>query len=351
MKKLSILILSIFSIVALSSCDKGEMGPVVNSDPGSPEITSPSSGESYTLNEDNAQDTLLTMEWNAPDYGFSAAPSIIIQMDDAGNDFADPKEFTTTFGTSHAIMVEAMNSKLLGLGYAPEQQVNLDFRVMASLSDSMEQKVSEPITLSFTPYSTCKYCDNIYVPGSYQSASGYTNDWSPADAPNLKTVDLTDNYEGYVYMANDGNQFKFTADQTWTTNWGDNGADGSLEQDGANITADAGYYKINVDLLNNTYTMTNTTWGLIGSATADGWNSDQNMTYDPDAKVWTITTDLSAGDIKFRANDAWDINYGDTGADGTLEAGGDNISVSSAGNYTIELDLNNHPYSYTLTQN
>lgn len=352
MKKLSLYFLALVGILAFSSCDKGELGPVMNSDPGNPSIKSPESGQSYTLNKDNAQDTLMTIEWNDPDYGFTAAPDITIQMDNTGNDFGDPKTFATAHGISYSITVKEMNSLLLGAGYKPQQQVDLDFRVVAAITDSMEQKISEPISLSFTPYSTCKYCDYIYMPGSYQGASGYTNDWSPADAPALKTVDLTDNYEGYVYMANTDNQFKFTADQNWGTAFGQGSSDNALSASGGNISEpESGYFKVNANINSMTYSLTKTTWGVIGDATANNWDSDQDMTYDPDAKVWSVTLDLSAGAIKFRANNAWDLNYGDTGGDGTLEAGGDNISVSSAGNYTITLDLSSYPYTYNLTKN
>ena len=47
---------------------------------------------------------------------------------------------------------------------------------------------------------------------------------------------------------------------------------------------------------------------------------------------------LIDGEIKFRVNDAWNSDFGDTGADGTLDAGGDNIAVT-AGNYRVKLDL------------
>jgi hypothetical protein len=57
---------------------------------------------------------------------------------------------------------------------------------------------------------------------------------------------------------------------------------------------------------------------------------------------------LTANFIKFRANDAWDLNYGDTGADGSLEAGGDNIPIEEAGTYEITLDLSSYPYTYSL---
>ncbi len=54
--------------------------------------------------------------------------------------------------------------------------------------------------------------------------------------------------------------------------------------------------------------------------------------------MWEITDNFVVGEFKFRANDAWDLNYGDKGADGTLEAGGDNIKLTAAGNYTIRFD-------------
>lgn len=94
----------------------------------------------------------------------------------------------------------------------------------------------------------------IYVPGGYQAASGYTSDWSPGDAPPLVSPNSDSVYVGYVYMAAAGSQFKFTADQTWDTNWGDNGGDGTLEVNGANIVAPTpGLYKITVNLNDMTY--------------------------------------------------------------------------------------------------
>ena len=100
-----------------------------------------------------------------------------------------------------------------------------------------------------------------------------------------------------------------------------------------------------------TYTSLKTSWGLIGSATPNLWDSDQDMTYDGATKVWSITLNLTAGDIKFRANDGWDLNYGDTGPDGKLEEGGADIAIESAGNYTITLDLSGAIYTYTVKKN
>lgn len=353
MKNSTILISAIVSLFLFASCDKGELGPVMSTNPNAPSITAPQDGKSYMLTEEQAKDTLLTMQWDEPDYGYSAAPQYAVQMGSPGEDFTSPINLATVNKTSYSVIVEDMNNRLLSAGLAPGQQSNMEFRVIASISDSLQQQVSSAISLQFTPYEVIIIYPSVYVPGSYQSASGYTTDWSPADAPALESVNSDDTYEGYVYMKNSENQFKITAEQNWTDgDWGDTGTDGSLDAGGDNILApDAGYYKINVDLNSMTYTILNTDWGLIGSATVNGWDSDQDMTYDPKAKIWTITTDLTAGEIKFRANDAWDLSYGDTDGDFNLDAGGDNIAVDEAGNYTIELKLSKAPYSYTIIKN
>ena len=188
----------------------------------------------------------------------------------------------------------------------------------------------------------------IYVPGGYQAGSGYGADWSPADAPNLASVNSDNKYEGYVYFAGKG-EFKFTAGPNWDVNWGDNGADGTLDGGGANISiAEAGYYKMNVDLNNFTYTVVKTNWGIIGSATPTGWDSDTKMKFDAAKKTWSLDIDLKAGDIKFRANDGWDINYGDNGADGILNGGGSNIAIASGGSYKITMKLETPDYTYNI---
>jgi hypothetical protein len=135
---------------------------------------------------------------------------------------------------------------------------------------------------------------------------------------------------------------KFRANDSWDLNYGV--TNGKIKAGGDNIpVTTAGTYTVMLDLsspLNYKYSLTQ--WGIIGDATNGGWDTDTNMT--PGANnTWTITTHLNAGEIKFRANDGWDINYG--GSDGKIVAGGDNIKITAAGTYTITLDLENGTYS------
>ncbi len=185
----------------------------------------------------------------------------------------------------------------------------------------------------------------LYVPGSYQG-------WDPANTTTVLASVNNDNvFEGYLNFPDANTEFKFCVNPNWDLNYGDDGGDGTLEQNGANIVAaDAGYYKINVDLNTLTYTKLMTHWGVIGSATAGGWDSDQDMTYDAESGMWKAVLDLTAGEIKFRANDGWDLNYGDDGNNGILEQGGANIAIPEAGTYTISMKLGIPDYTYTIVR-
>ncbi|MEJ0030018.1 MAG: SusE domain-containing protein [Bacteroidota bacterium] len=56
------------------------------------------------------------------------------------------------------------------------------------------------------------------------------------------------------------------------------------------------------------------TVGIIGAASPGGWDVDVDMHLKDatrvDRSTWTITLYLAAGDVKFRAQDGWDINWG-----------------------------------------
>lgn len=147
-------------------------------------------------------------------------------------------------------------------------------------------------------------------------------------------------FTGFMYLNQNG--FKFCTQPEWKgTNYG---ADFNTAADAANITMteEAGYYKVDVDLESKSYVLTPiTTIGIIGSASPYGWDSDVDMTYVPynaetkalgywEAKDIT----LASGEIKFRANDDWAINWG--GDVNALTQDGGNISVD-AGTYDIKL--------------
>lgn len=355
MKKLILFITTaLLGLLVFNSCEDS-VGPNVNSNEDSPTLTSHDGGESYVLSEDNADENLLNLKWEAPDFGFPAAITYIVEMDPDGSDFEDPATLIETNQDSVSMTVSEVNTRLIAAGVPSGVESEVNMRIRAHINEDVEDRISDTFVLAFTPYTVEIDFPQIYVPGGYQAASGYTTDWEPADAPPLTSPEENDQYEGYIYFANGGSEYKFTAERNWNDgDWG--GSAGTLESGGSNLVMDqAGYYKINVNLNDLTYTTLRTEWGMIGAATPVGWEpqgDDMQMNYDSDAKVWTVTTDLNVGEFKFRANNTWDdIDYGDNGGNGILDQGGDNIVVEEAGNYTVTLDLSTYPYTYTLEAN
>lgn len=167
--------------------------------------------------------------------------------------------------------------------------------------------------------------------------AGDANGWAQIDY--LASVDGS-SFTGFMYLNQNG--FKFCSEPNWDgTNYG--ATFFSKEGDNIIMTEEAGYYKVEVDLSAKTYTLTPiTTIGVIGDATEGGWDSDQDMTYVPynsenkEPGYWEIKDiNLTAGAIKFRANDAWDISWGGDINSLTTNNGG-NITVE-AGIYNIKL--------------
>ena len=93
-----------------------------------------------------------------------------------------------------------------------------------------------------------------------------------------------------------------------------------------------------------------TTVGLIGSATPNGWGDpDINMVQSAtDTAVWTLDTTLVMGEVKFRANDDWAINWGAIDfPTGVGTQGGPNIPVF-AGRYHIDFNSVTGEYSFQV---
>ncbi|MDP3352248.1 MAG: RagB/SusD family nutrient uptake outer membrane protein [Flavobacteriaceae bacterium] len=106
-------------------------------------------------------------------------------------------------------------------------------------------------------------------------------------------------------------------------------------------------FDLNLDLVAaNNAIGTASLWGLVGNL--NDWGGAG-----PDIALrQTGTTNIFAGfvkinndgELKFRYNHDWGNNYGDNGANGTIDAGGDNIKVKK-GTYRISLNLANNTYT------
>ncbi|WP_162053179.1 SusE domain-containing protein [Pontibacter pamirensis] len=326
-----VFILTLCSL-ALFSCEKDEDRAILRVG------TAPmlqASMSSIVLTEEDAANDAVALSWSEADFGYGAAVEYTLQIDTAGNNFATP--YTASMGNDLEVAwtVEELNTLLTRLNYTPDEAQDLPIRIMATVSDMVDPVYSNVSTISVTPYSTFVEPGYLYVPGAYQG-------WAPATAPALTSVEDNGIYFGIIDFSDaEDLNFKFTPERNWDTDYGMGDAEGTLSPGGGNLsvpTADT--YRITVNLNTNTWSFTRYSWGLIGSATSTGWDGDLDMEYDYEEGVWRLTTDLTAGAIKFRLNDDWALNYGDNNAnDDLLDEAGSDIMIEEAGTYEIVLDL------------
>ncbi|MEM9671514.1 MAG: alpha-amylase family glycosyl hydrolase [Bacteroidota bacterium] len=93
------------------------------------------------------------------------------------------------------------------------------------------------------------------------------------------------------------------------------------------------------------------TVGIIGTATTKGWDESTPMVQnEEDEHQWTLEDfSLSAGELKFRANNNWDVNWGATAfPSGTGRQDGPNIPIP-AGIYDIFFNDTNGEYRFEST--
>ncbi len=174
----------------------------------------------------------------------------------------------------------------------------------------------------------------LYVVGAF-------NGWNEKIGTSYVCEEESNVLTGFVDMTFEGtNEFKFTAQLDWEpVQYGAGAEAGTLADHGGNITLEeTGIMYFKLDLNDLTYVATKiNSFGVIGNATHGGWDSETALTY-KGGLVWEGTVALTAGELKFRANNAWDVSVGGNLDDlGTLNA--PNCTISDAGTYKITLDL------------
>lgn len=321
------------------------------------------SASSVVLSADNVDSSVITISWPAVTFKVQAPVTYTLQLD-------VPADTVGATAWSNAVSV-AIGKDVLSKSYKGADLntlalsqlgliVDTTNTIVARVKATLDRDVySNAVAFNVTPYKVF-VANVLYVPGAYQG-------WDPTSAPIIAEANGRPKmYEGYVYISGTGQQyFKYTNARDWVhTNYGD-GGNGTFSTDGAAAglsVPDGGYYELTANLNNNTWTATNTTWSIIGDATPGGWSTDTQMTYDVVNQVWKVTANMVAGgSFKFRANDAWVIDFG-VDANGNLAYADNpffgyngslnNLTVPSDGNYTITLDLHNSGnYTYILLKN
>jgi len=359
-----IMLIGVAALV-FSSCKKDEVRTVMNVGT-APTLTA--TPTTVVLLQANANNNAIKFTYTTDaNFGFDAAVTYVLQISKGGTSFASAS--TTEVGLSKTPPLEKtfkvveFNRELLKIiPYGTATAVEV--RMKASVATAAPALYSNVVTLTCTAYRDLiiyTYPDAMNIAGNFQG-------WSPGSAPQIvkknnggyKGANNELQYEGYIIFNDPSPQFKMVRGNDWVGDFGSNGGN-NLREGGPNLTLPsggagvAGYWRIRADLSATPspgqwfWTKINT-WGLIGEF--NGWSANVPMTFNASTGVWSITRDMPAGKFKFRANDDWGINFGDTGADFKPEYDGTDINITAAGNYTISLDLSaGGNYTYTLKKN
>lgn len=340
-------------------------------------------------------------EWTAPALDTAALPAAIV-LDSAGQDDAltfhwtsaslgvpVPVEYTLLIGSPTAtfakvkvdvlqaqvlglsnvdslqITEKTLNTAMLSLGVPAGQATKMQLAVMAVFTNLPDTLFSQPVEVTVTPWEDPDaFFNQLYIVGNF-------NGWNNANAKTFlgQNSDVPGTYTGYYFMKNSdtpptgGGEFKIlTVLGDWNSQWGDDGnqegLSGSLKAkaggpDPAAIQVpELGFYKIFVDWKAKSYQLTPLVWGIIGNATPGGWDNNTPMTLDPATQSYTITANLTAGEWKLRLGNSWDYNIGGSVDKPVLDGG--NMTIDTAGNYTITLNVANAfngVYVITLKKN
>ncbi|MCG8311276.1 MAG: SusF/SusE family outer membrane protein [Cytophagales bacterium] len=160
-------------------------------------------------------------------------------------------------------------------------------------------------------------------------------------------------WTGEITLA-DG-EAKFRAEDDWADNWGNESyPSGFGVGNGPNIPVKAGTYYAWFNDATGEYAFMSTdsrdpynTIGIIGSATKNGWDSDQDLIKNPfNPYRYSLVVSLTEGEAKFRAEDDWADNWG--GVDfpsGVGAKDGPNIALKE-GKYTIHFHSGTGEYTF-----
>ena len=261
MKTKFIILITLIGVGLFFSCTKENLNPVLHPDKiKAPIVLNPVSETAYVLNKDNAADTMETFSWSNADYGVPVGITYVVEIDTAGNNFADAEILYSGYDTLFSITQGDMNNKMIAMELPFDIESTLDFRV-ASVISGYDTIFSETITIKVIPYSDVV---PLYLLGSATTA-GWNNS-AALEMTNISagvyeiTTTLTSGTDMYI---------KFIAVLgQWAPQWGtdDSGTwdSGTLVYRPDEATPDPaaipappsdGTYLIHADISNLTYTV------------------------------------------------------------------------------------------------
>ena len=382
MKKLSILASLLLGLIVFTACDSDRDD--------NPTLLTPTT---FTMNTpvigDNTVDlqtsTSVELKASQPDYGFPTAVIYGAQISINGN-WTDSASVYTLDQTASTPTINASSTEIdkglmiLG-GFTDQSMLNTDsvykvkIRMTAALkNDSTNLVYSNEKTINVYPYyMELKSADPVfwYMIGAGIGDGTWTNtaSWDTYKAIFPMSLEKEYSYDkktglgeiqSTVYLTTDVSTSGFKlilTPSSWNSQWGMNSGVFAKNDGGSGNIAvtEEGYYTLTYNTSKDVVSIAKaanqsptvfTTVSIIGLN--GDWNTDVDMTpalnQGTHNHMWTAQlTVTSTTAFKFRANHAWDTNWGYGSADGDINlygitsSGGHNIGIAP-GKYTVYLN-------------
>lgn len=349
-------------IIALISCEKEEnLQPEGQWTLSAPEIIAPTNEQAVNLDQTTPGET-ITFNWEAAvsSAGFAVTYDVLI-AEEGTTDFSSPllslQSANNGTDTSLSITYEAIDQALAFAGIPANTQANVAFAVRAnSLSKS---------SLSTGNFSVLRFENETLPSRLFISGTATENNNNLAEAIPLRRLNDSNGLQSNIYEVYTslvaGETYNFFSERSLPAlQFG--GGDGNLELFGDAIVAEnAGVYRIQVDLDNNTYDLLPIDfWSMVGTPILGGWGGDEPLEYQGNG-VWRASINLlETGGFAFRANGDWAFLLKRvTGSSNTLIMESDaqnqgltfeDIPSNQIGLYFVTLDLSAENYTYTFEE-
>ncbi len=373
MKKFSILLLAFVALLSFNACTQDDdIVFVAQPDPEGIQFSN-SLQNTYVLPSGNPDNLAERFVWNEVD--FEAPTTISYELQGSATEAFDSYMVIGNTGSNNLGVTIGQMLDLAeeaGLDNDPETEMpntgTVYFKVRAFAGEgegNALEEFSEILSVNVELPEAEEEGEapkmELYLVGDATAAG-----WDPANnnTPLFRDGENENIYyfQGRFAGGADVEGFKFLQTTEWQPQWGlSNGeltnSDILGEDPNAFPVEDDAYYSLMVNVDEMTYTWeaidesaadVQTNIGIIGDSTPDGWDADTNMTQSEfNPHIWYIQgIELVDGFAKFRANDAWDINWGsETPVSGQTTSGGPDIPVT-AGTYDVWFNTLDGRYTF-----
>ena len=330
----------------------------------------------------DSSNVALTASWTNPKYAVdSSTIKYIVEIDSAGRNFSKAVSKIVTGLLSTTFTAEDLNTIALNYGFAFNTAYSMDVRVVSSYANNNDQKISNVVTIQYTPY---KIPPKIALPSSgtlYLVGNATAGGWSnPVPTPSQQFAQVDETTWAGIFQLSGGNEYLvLPVNGDWTHKYavpdktvanlsagGDFGYDASDNFPGP---ATSGLYLITLSFQTGKFTVTPYTAGtlpdslyMVGDATPGGWNNpvptpSQKFTR-LNSSQYELTVALIGGKnfLFLPVNGDWSHKFAtvdattDTPLSGTFKYDASANFPGPTNDGTYKIDVNFITNTYTLTK-